>query len=130
MKRFVRTIAPARRAVGVFHCAPGAEAQVDVFRGAPTLDAGTGEWRRPWVFRMTLGHSRHVCPRTQPDPPPMGASSVEYTGAAVVASVASLQILLAALAGWLSGRQQDVIGYLVEESRLCPVARPTVATHG
>jgi hypothetical protein len=32
---------------------------VDFFRGAPTLDAGTGEWRRPWVFRMTLGHSRH-----------------------------------------------------------------------
>ena len=59
VKRFVRTIAPTRRAVGVFHCAPGAEAQVDFFRGAPTLDAVTGEWRRPWVFRMTLGHSRH-----------------------------------------------------------------------
>ena len=59
VKRFVRTIAPARRAVGVFHCAPGAEAQVDFFRGAPTLDVATGEWRRPWVFRMTLGHSRH-----------------------------------------------------------------------
>jgi transposase len=59
VKRFVRTIAPTRRAVGVFHCAPGAEGQVDFFRGAPTLDAGTGEWRRPWVFRMTLGHSRH-----------------------------------------------------------------------
>jgi competence protein ComEC len=39
VKRFVRTIAPTRRAVGVFHCAPGAEAQVDFFRGAPTLDA-------------------------------------------------------------------------------------------
>src|SRR5215208_8078199 len=59
VKRFVRTLAPTRRAVGVFHCAPGAEGQVDFFRGAPTLDAGTGEWRRPWVFRMTLGHSRH-----------------------------------------------------------------------
>jgi transposase len=59
VKRFVRTIASPRRAVGVFHCAPGAEAQVDFFRGAPTLDAATGEWRRPWVFRMTLGHSRH-----------------------------------------------------------------------
>ena len=32
--------------------------------------------------------------------------------------VASFQILLAALAGWLSGRQQDVIGYLVEENRV------------
>ena len=59
VKRFVRTIAPTRRAVGVFHCAPGAEGQVDFFRGAPTLDTATGEWRRPWVFRMTLGHSRH-----------------------------------------------------------------------
>jgi transposase len=59
VKRFVRTVAPTRRAVGVFHCAPGAEGQVDFFRGAPTLDAATGEWRRPWVFRMTLGHSRH-----------------------------------------------------------------------
>lgn len=59
VKRFVRTIAPHRRAVGVFHHAPGAEAQVDFFRGAPTLHAATGEWRRPWVFRMTLCHSRH-----------------------------------------------------------------------
>ena len=38
---------------------PAPKAQVDFFRGAPTLDAATGEWRRPWVFRMTLGHSRH-----------------------------------------------------------------------
>jgi transposase len=59
VKRFVRTLTPARRAVGVFHCAPGAEAQVDFFQGAPTLEAATGQWRRPWVFRMTLGHSRH-----------------------------------------------------------------------
>ena len=42
-----------------FSLRPGAEGQVDFFRGAPTLDAATGEWRRPWVFRMTLGHSRH-----------------------------------------------------------------------
>lgn len=59
VKRFVRTLAPTRRAVGVFHCAPGAEAQIDFFQGAPTVDRRTGEWRRPWVFRMTLGHSRH-----------------------------------------------------------------------
>ena len=59
VKRFVRTFASTRRAVGVFHCAPGAEGQIDFFRGAPTLDAATGEWRRPWVFRLTLGHSRH-----------------------------------------------------------------------
>ncbi|MEO6877922.1 MAG: IS21 family transposase [Gemmatimonadaceae bacterium] len=59
VKRFVRTLAPRPRAVGVFHHAPGAEGQVDFFRGAPTLHATTGEWRRPWVFRLTLGHSRH-----------------------------------------------------------------------
>lgn len=59
VKRFARTLTHARRAVGVFHCAPGAEAQIDFFQGAPTLEAATGQWRRPWVFRMTLGHSRH-----------------------------------------------------------------------
>jgi transposase len=59
VKRFVHTLALPRRVVGVLHCAPGAEGQVDFFRGAPTLIAATGEWRRPWVFRMTLGHSRH-----------------------------------------------------------------------
>ena len=42
VKRFVRTIAPTRRAVGVFHCAPGAEGQVDFFRGAPTLGRRDG----------------------------------------------------------------------------------------
>src|SRR6202007_841265 len=43
VKRFVRTVAPTRRAVGVFHSAPGAESQVDFFRGAPTLDSASGE---------------------------------------------------------------------------------------
>lgn len=61
VKRFIRTLPSSqRRAVGVFHCAPGAEGQVDFFRGAPTLDAATGEWKRPWVFRLTLSHSRHA----------------------------------------------------------------------
>lgn len=59
VKRFARTLTPMRRAVGVFHCAPADEAQVDFFQGAPTLEPRTGEWRRPWVFRMTLCHSRH-----------------------------------------------------------------------
>jgi transposase len=60
VKRFIRTLPAAqRRAVGVFHCAPGAEGQVDFFRGAPTLEPTTGEWHRPWVFRLTLSHSRH-----------------------------------------------------------------------
>jgi transposase len=59
IKRYLRTVAPRRRAVGVFLSAPGAESQVDFFQGAPTLDATTGQWKRPWVFRMTLCHSRH-----------------------------------------------------------------------
>ncbi len=59
VKRYVRTLAPKRRAVGVMHSLPGEEGQVDYFQGAPTLDAKTGQWRRPWVFRMTLAHSRH-----------------------------------------------------------------------
>jgi transposase len=60
IKRFVRRLEPRkRRAVGIMATAPGEEAQVDFFRGAPTLDVATGQWRRPWVFRMTLSHSRH-----------------------------------------------------------------------
>ena len=59
VKRFVRGLGRPRRAVGVYHSAPGEEAQVDFFRGAPTFRAETGQWRRPWVFRMTLCCSRH-----------------------------------------------------------------------
>ena len=59
VKRYVRTLAPQRRACGVMHSLPGEEAQVDFFQGPPTLDRRTGQWRRPWVFRMTLCHSRH-----------------------------------------------------------------------
>jgi transposase len=59
VKRFVRKLAPKREAVGVMHSAAGEEAQVDFFRGPPTLDPVRGEWRRPWVFRMTLCCSRH-----------------------------------------------------------------------
>lgn len=59
VKRYVRRLRKKRRVVGVFHSAPGEEAQVDFFRGAPTLHPTSGQWRRPWVFRMTLCHSRH-----------------------------------------------------------------------
>jgi transposase len=59
LKRYVRKLARRRRSVGVMHTIPGEEGQVDFFQGAPTLDAKTGQWRRPWVFRMTLCHSRH-----------------------------------------------------------------------
>lgn len=59
VKRYARTLRPKRRACGVMHSLPGEEAQVDFFQGPPTLDGTTGQWRRPWVFRMTLCHSRH-----------------------------------------------------------------------
>lgn len=54
-----RTLTPTKRAVGVFHHAPGAKAQVDLSRGTPTFEATTGDLRRPWGFRMTLYHWRH-----------------------------------------------------------------------
>jgi hypothetical protein len=59
IKRYIRTLPTTRRAVGVFVCGPGEEGQIDFFRGAPTLEATTGQWKRPWVFRLTLSHSRH-----------------------------------------------------------------------
>jgi len=59
VKRYIRELPGAVRPAGVIHAAPGEEAQVDFFQGAPTLDVDTGQWRRPWVFRMTLCHSRH-----------------------------------------------------------------------
>jgi transposase len=59
VKRYVRRVEPERRAVGVMTSLPGEEAQVDFFQGPATLDRSTGQWRRPWVFRMTLCHSRH-----------------------------------------------------------------------
>jgi len=59
VKRYLRTIAPRGRPAGVFEVDPGQEGQVDFFRGAPTVDATTGQWKRPWVFRLTLSCSRH-----------------------------------------------------------------------
>jgi transposase len=60
VKRFIRGMERRpKRAVGVYHSEPGEEGQVDFFKGAPTLHEVTGEFRRPWVFRMTLSHSRH-----------------------------------------------------------------------
>jgi transposase len=59
VKRYLRTIAPRARAVGVFESEPGQEGQIDFFRGAPTFDTTSGQWKRPWVFRLTLCHSRH-----------------------------------------------------------------------
>jgi|SRR5688572_23752095 len=60
VKRYVRHLRAGipKLAVGVMHHAPGEEAQVDYFQGAPTRQPETGSYK-PWVFRMTLCHSRH-----------------------------------------------------------------------
>lgn len=61
VRRFVRALKRARPEVAdVLEHPPGEEAQVDFFRGPPTFEAGRGEWRRPWIFRMTLACSRHA----------------------------------------------------------------------
>jgi transposase len=61
VKRYVRhlKVGQPKMVVGVMHHAPGEEAQVDYFHGAPTLHPETGTYKRPWVFRMTLCHTRH-----------------------------------------------------------------------
>jgi len=61
VKRYVRHLKAAQpgRVVGVMHHAPGEEGQVDYFRGSPTFDGERSAYHRPWVFRMTLCHSRH-----------------------------------------------------------------------
>ena len=60
VKRLVRRLKRAHPEVaGVMEHPPGKEAQVDFFQGPPTLQAGSGLYRRPWIFRMTLSCSRH-----------------------------------------------------------------------
>lgn len=61
VKRFVRTIMPAGEPYAKcrFETEPGQEAQVDYGEGAPTLDSRTGKYRKPRLFIMTLGCSRH-----------------------------------------------------------------------
>ena len=59
VKRFIRSMERPRLAVGVYHSEPGEEGQIDFFKGAPTLHEVTGQYQRPWVFRITLCCSRH-----------------------------------------------------------------------
>jgi hypothetical protein len=42
------------------HSLPGEEAQVDFFQGPATLDGRSGQWRRPWVFRIGGGIVQYV----------------------------------------------------------------------
>jgi transposase len=43
-----------------FETEPGQEAQVDYGEGAPARDPRTGKYRKPRLFIMTLGNSRHA----------------------------------------------------------------------
>jgi transposase len=60
VKRFVRALKRRHPEVAdVMEYPPGQEAQVDFFKGPPTFDGRSGQWRRPWIFRMVLSCSRH-----------------------------------------------------------------------
>jgi transposase len=60
VKRFARKLTPPEKWVSCrFETGPGEEAQVDYGEGARTLDPVTGRYRRPRLFIMTLGYSRH-----------------------------------------------------------------------
>jgi len=60
VKRFVRRLKRAHPEVAdVLEHPAGKEAQVDFFQGPATFDSSSGQWHRPWIFRMTLSCSRH-----------------------------------------------------------------------
>ncbi len=61
VKRFVRPMRVTHPKVSTrFETLAGQEAQVDYGEGALTLDPKTGKYRRPRLFIMTLGMSRHA----------------------------------------------------------------------
>jgi transposase len=61
VKRFIRPLRTTTPKISArFETLPGQEAQVDYGEGAPTRDARTGKYRKPRLFVMTLGASRHA----------------------------------------------------------------------
>jgi transposase len=60
VKRFARRIRPTDLKISCrFETEIGAEQQVDYGEGAPTRHPSTGKYRKPRLFIMTLGFSRH-----------------------------------------------------------------------
>jgi len=60
VKRYVRRLKKTRPEVAdVLEHPPGKEAQLDFFKGPPTLHPADGHWHRPWILRVTLSCSRH-----------------------------------------------------------------------
>ena len=65
VKRFVRRLQPREPHVKCrFESPPGHEMQVDYGEGAKTRHPVTGKYRRPRLFVMTLGFSRHAFRKT------------------------------------------------------------------
>lgn len=65
VKRFVRKLRPRDPKISCrFETPPGDESQVDYGEGAPTREPRTGKYRKPRLFVMTLGMSRHMFPTT------------------------------------------------------------------
>jgi transposase len=61
VKRFVRKIVPSEQKVSCrFETPRGQESQVDYGEGAPTLHSQTGKYRKPRLFVLSLGCSRHA----------------------------------------------------------------------
>jgi transposase len=61
VKRFVGKLRPRDPKISCrFETEPGQEMQVDYGEGAPTRDSRTGKYRRPRLFTLTLGNSRHA----------------------------------------------------------------------
>lgn len=61
VKRLARTLRRREPRISCrFETEPGQEAQVDYGEGALTRDPHTGKYRRPRLFVMTLGNSRHA----------------------------------------------------------------------
>jgi transposase len=61
VKRFVRQLCAHEPKVFCrFETAAGEESQVDYGEGAPTRDPRTGKYRKPRLFVLTLGMSRHA----------------------------------------------------------------------
>jgi len=65
VKRFVGKLRSREPKISCrFETAPGHEAQVDYGEGAPTRDPRTGKYRKPRLFVMALGNSRHAFRKT------------------------------------------------------------------
>jgi transposase len=61
VKRLARKLRPNEPKICCrFETDPGAESQVDYGEGAPTLQPRTGKHRKPRLFVLSLGYSRHA----------------------------------------------------------------------